>query len=342
MWRSHSFRRGRPRARAFWAGAALCLGASLVPALGSGPAPPHVVHVRAVLEYRRGGVRSLSFSPDGKLLAAACGYDRGGVRVWDVAQVKEVTTLQGFSNGVAGLAFSPDGKLLATTGARVTARLYETSTWKVRRTLKAGGGSSSVAFSPDGKILATTMVTHTVFFWDVATGKGLPGPVSGLRSSHGVAFSPDGRAVAVAGWKEAVLWAKPGWGLRAALKGHKGPVSCLAFSPDSKTLATGEPGLAEREHHILLWEVATGKRKGQLSVDKYSTVDGCAFSPDGKGLVVVGAGVTQLWDVKTGRALVKFQPPATCNCVAFSPNGRTLAVGVFNGVILLYDVPRGG
>jgi hypothetical protein len=40
--------------------------------------------------------------------------------------------------------------------------------------------------------------------------------------------------------------------------------------------------------------------------------------------------------------VVKFQPPATCNWVAFSPDGRTLAVGVFNGVILLYDAPRGG
>jgi WD40 repeat protein len=52
---------------------------------------------------------SLSFSPDGKILASGS-YD-GTIKLWDLATGEPRTTLR----GSARLAFSPDGTILAAT-----------------------------------------------------------------------------------------------------------------------------------------------------------------------------------------------------------------------------------
>jgi WD40 repeat protein len=299
--------------------------------------------VRAVLQEHKGGLRSLSFSPDSRLLAVSSYGPGEAVKVWDVRRVKEVATLRGFPDGVGGVAFSPDGKLLAATGARQPARLYDTATWKVRCRLKGAAYSIAVAFSPDGKALATLMQGDGLLCWDPATGECLPGPGVGVRSATRLAFSPDGKSLAVAGWKEAALWRWPGTELRAVLKGHKGRVTCLAYSPDGKTLATGEFGLAADEHRILLWDAATGRRKGGLDLGRrYGMLHGCAFSPDGKSLAVVGTG-EYVWDLETRWPYAKLQlrsPGGVSLRVAYSADGRTLAVGLDSGVVQLFDAPK--
>jgi WD40 repeat protein len=57
--------------------------------------------------------QSLSFSPDGALLAVAAGND---VQIWDVTSGTQLVTLSGHSAEVMVVAFSPDGKTLASSG----------------------------------------------------------------------------------------------------------------------------------------------------------------------------------------------------------------------------------
>ena len=66
--------------------------------------------------------------------------------------------------------------------------------------------------------------------------------------------------------------------LRATLKGHTGAVVAVAFSPDSKTLAS-----ASYDGTLKLWDMTTGKERATLG--EYKGCLGCvAFSPDGKTL----------------------------------------------------------
>jgi Tol biopolymer transport system component len=65
---------------------------------------------------------SLSFSPDGSLLAAATGND---VQIWDTASGTLITTLTGHSGAVNLAAFSPDGRSLVSVGGDNQLMLWE-------------------------------------------------------------------------------------------------------------------------------------------------------------------------------------------------------------------------
>jgi len=100
-------------------------------------------------------VKGLSFSRDGKLLAA--GTDAGGLQIWDV---RRATRLESFDIGggeVSEPEFSPDGRLVAAgvygTGA---VWLIDVGSGKIIDHQKVSDlGCGSVAFSPDGRFLIT-------------------------------------------------------------------------------------------------------------------------------------------------------------------------------------------
>jgi WD40 repeat protein len=79
---------------------------------------------------------------------------------------------------------------------------------------------------------------------------------------------------------------------RATLKGHSKPVSVVAFSHDSKLLASGS-----NDKTIRLWDVVTAREKVTLKGHTES-VWSVLFTPDGKTLASGSIDSTvRLWDV---------------------------------------------
>jgi WD40 repeat protein len=104
-------------------------------------------------------------------------------------------------------------------------------------------------------------------------------------------------------------------------------VASVAFSPDGKTVATGDSN-----GNIYLWDVGAGTRTAVLA-DPTSHGDGVtsvAFSPDGQMLATGDAnGSTYVWNVASGTRTAVLTCPGSIEVqsVVFSPDGKTLATG---------------
>jgi hypothetical protein len=149
------------------------------------------------LEGHKTHVLSAAFSPDGQRLASAS-WDHT-VRVWDLANGKEVFTLKGHTDSVSVVAYSPDGRFIASGSDDRTIRFWHAATGQDARVFRGHAGIvRGLAFSPDGQRLVSASGDNTVKLWDTATGQEVLtlGGLSGDWIS--VAFSPEGSRIALA------------------------------------------------------------------------------------------------------------------------------------------------
>ena len=112
------------------------------------------------------GVKSVAFSPDGKMLASGGGDNV--IHLWDIGTGKRKMTLTGHTHWVFSLAFSPDGKTLASGSVDSDIRLWDPHTGAHKKTL-AGHGNwvRSIAFSSDGKTLVSGSDDGSVLLWEM-------------------------------------------------------------------------------------------------------------------------------------------------------------------------------
>jgi WD40 repeat protein len=123
-----------------------------------------------IVRPRLAEVRSVAYSPDGKLLATGTRY--GVTAVWD-SSGDEVASLKNKHGGdVWSVAFSPDGKTLAVADGDWNKPsdivLWDTTAWKERARLKHTNEVLSVAFHPKKPILAAGAWDKTAKVWDLA------------------------------------------------------------------------------------------------------------------------------------------------------------------------------
>jgi WD40 repeat protein len=304
------------------------------------------------------GCFGLAFSPDGKILASACPDTLG---FWDVASGKQIGKAVDRGPFFQTLAFAPDGKTVAAVGGGL--RLWEVPSGKeVRRYPEQAGASYAVAFSPDGRLLATAN-NHpsdgAVYLTEVAGGevvKRFPGHEHPVFS---LAFSPDGKTLASADGDNTLVWdVKTGKRLLTL------PGGVVAFSPDGKTLAAGcvdqvirlfdAAGGKERlsfnrdaaviavafssdnklvvtndGRSIRLWDPATGKpfRTIQDMKEAKDHITCLALAPDGK-MLATGCqdNSVRYWETAPGEEVGKYTAGGGLSSLAFSPDGKLLAV----------------
>jgi WD40 repeat protein len=123
------------------------------------------------------GVRSVSFSPKGDMVAAGCW--NGKIHFMDAAAGQIKSSVRGHSASVNCVDFSPDGLTIASgSGSGFendnSVRVWDVKTGKQLWQLRAHKNPvSSVYFSPDGTKIASGSLDRTVLIWDAASGEQL-------------------------------------------------------------------------------------------------------------------------------------------------------------------------
>jgi WD40 repeat protein len=247
--------------------------------------------------------------------------------------------LHGHTDRVREVAFHPKNPaLLASVGDDKAIRLWDLETFEPH------GGTPllhkeklfSVAFNHTGTILASGGNEKVIRFWDVETHKQVD-KLNEPSGSEKVAFSSDGNLFASASVGTVGLW-DVDMSKKWSHAGHDGQnVLNVAFSPDSKHLAS-----SSSDKTVILWDVASGEQKKTLSGHE-DEIEGLAFSPTDDTLLVSASRdkTIRFWDIGV-KPLVprgdQLSDTAKVMDVAFSPDGTFLASSNYAGGLQLWDV----
>jgi len=327
-----------------------------------------------VLTGHGASIRSVSFSPDGGMLATGS-HDRT-IKLWDIEARRELPVMYPHGKAILTISFSSDGRTVATGSEDETVIL--TDVVKGEKLWKSGNFGSnvnSVALSADGRMLAVGTSDGRIRLLDAVSHKELwRKPATHGESVNSVAFSPDGKSLASGSIDQIVkLWDVNSGIVKRELKGHKGPVNSVSFSPDGRLLGSGSSdwtvmvwdvsnGSAlhvlkghgqmvtsiafSRDGRMLassgddsilrVWDVPNGREMRKLEGDR-SLILSIAFTSDGRSLASASEEGVWLWDIGTGKVLKKLQDSnAIAWAIAFSPDGRTLVGGFSDGSMIIW------
>ena len=290
-------------------------------------------------------VRSMAFSPDGTVLAAAGGNaDDFGVHLWDAATGQLVGVLGGHTDIVWGLAFSPDGKLLASVSRDHTAIIYDLPDGDIIKVLNFPGEAVSVSFSPDGQILAVGGVDEPqgqvgmAAIWTYSVGSWEPSiKYSEYVNVVTMAFSPKGGVLVGGGTSRNVQVWRTSDGASVFTLNHAHQVSKVAISPDGSTVATGTCIDVVNDEcsngGIWLWDLPSGRLLMKLNGFP-NFVENLAFSADGS-LLIAGSrdGTLRVYATSNYQSTFETNVQGGISAMSLSADSGMLVTGNFGGEV---------
>jgi len=193
-------------------------------------------------------VGEVSWSPDGKYIASAGGYDKT-VQVWDGTSGQTIFTFRGHPDFVGRARWSPDSARVASGGNDGIVRVWDATTGNHLLTFDTRSNVvDDLAWSPDSTQIVTAARDGTIQVWNPATGN-----IIVTYSGGGpVAWSSDGkRIVSGAVFLDHTVQVRDATtGSNAFIyHGYDNQVNVLDWSPDSKRIV-----LAGLDTIVQVWQ----------------------------------------------------------------------------------------
>jgi WD40 repeat protein len=291
---------------------------------------------------------SLDFTRDGTQIVGAA---QDGTHVWDVASGSILETYGGrrgaslagavLDRGGLVLDGRNDGSVSAwdTDGAR---RLGHRFRWITGRYGCFGNPCSVV--DPRGALMATSLGDGTVALIDLHSKRRIARlPAENGKQAEGLAFTSDGRRLVTGGHAGTVtIWDVRSQAVVRRLSFSE-PVFAVAVSPDDRLLAVQRQGAGNRESHVEVRDLGSGK-----TVHTHTLRDGVgdlAFARDGRVLaasgVTSGGSTVVGWDARSGARLFEIPARERAGTFALSADSRVLAAGTNDGRVILWDLLNG-
>jgi WD40 repeat protein len=330
---------------------------------------PSATAARSSLTIRGEGgeVTALAFAPDGLTLAFAStkGAD---VRTWDIPRRSEKHTLK-TPGVVSHLRFTPSCGLIAWDPAwEDKVRAWDAGGRLVSVPRPFSKPCSELVYCPESQTFAVASEdqghkSSKIILEDANSGsKRFTLDVLGSITTP-MAITPDGRFLAVGTMTlvsdptfvhpEVYVWDIKNGTARSQFC-IPGAPNRLELSPDGRFLAAWwlNEGMV-----IEIWDVKIGKIKTTLRANIKASLSDVKFSPDGRTLAV-GAGdrtssmvpvvrgldrvygEVRLWELPTAKNVETFVTSCPVTRIAFSADGRSLAVGCDDGTVELWAVPK--
>ncbi len=243
---------------------------------------------------------------------------------------------------IEDMQYSPNGTMLAISGS-IGIWLYDAQTLQEIALLTEKKELNvrtynSIAFSPNGETLVSACNSARfgmgIRLWDVPDKKIRKKYQKNVSAYYYIVlYSPDGNTITGVSYNKIQFWdAQSGTEKETEIE-HQDGFSCMTFSPNSKTIATGN-----KTGEIHLWDVNTGKEKQKLTGHK-KKVFSVAFSPDGKTVASGSEDHTiRFWNAEIGKQMSILKGhTGSVYSISFSPNGKTIASGSNDKTIRLWD-----
>lgn len=250
--------------------------------------------LRTVAELGGSAVQSLTFESTGTMLLCAGRTGWYGVRV-EPDPIPSVHVPRG-ADSTAALVFLNDEILVIGSGERSKAspgqlELRNIATGRrLEPRFREPSGVRAVAAHGPTRTVAWANWTSLASIWQTQTLK--PRTIALPLPAPALAFHPDGERIAIIQDYGVKIFDVRTHDEHATLKGHSGRVTCLAYSPDGHTIATGS-----WDQTIRLWDAGSGALRATFNWG-IERVHCLAFAPDGLRLAAGGGkGTLAICDV---------------------------------------------
>ena len=285
--------------------------------------------------------RGMALSPCEELLVVDT--NDANIEVWHIPSETLVAELTEHESKGITLTFSPTGKYFVSGGWADEAYVWDVKSWEKRHSLTAQTGRvEDIAFHPDGQLFITSARDSrggTARLWNVETGEQvallpLPDTLEDVTRYRGV--------------PEEIERAMNGGRSQWKLHQH---IRSIVFSPCGTLIAggLGTTIVGGLTNEIRLWDTATLETR-MIILPSQGTIRprpwALTFSPCGRYLVSgawwcrgLDKAPIRIWEVATGEHIHTFWGHASdVQDVTFSPDGRLLASGSFDGTVLLWNM----